>query len=258
MSTRNVSMRHHAMATEDGFEPVDSLPLFLSADEPEQSIGNDEAVISLRGLMASILVAAAIAAGIAILSNQVTLFAGVTASLVDSAPQPADQPTPTIQLAAIQSSDVVEALPPTAKDAPTREISAPEPATQIQKESDEASSETLFREFQAWKAEQDARDLAKPVQNYPAPAAKNAPASAEPMQRHRKAQTTRSARAEMIRHVRERRANVRRQNERVQARRPVQDARAQTQSVQNAEPPSFLESLNPFAAIIPQQRFFTY
>jgi hypothetical protein len=68
------------MATKDGFYPGDPLPLFLSADEPEQGIGNDKAVISLRGLMASLLVAVVTATGIAILSDQVTLFAGVTAS----------------------------------------------------------------------------------------------------------------------------------------------------------------------------------
>src|SRR4029077_17850295 len=148
---RNISMRDHAMATEDGFDPGDPLPLFLSADEPERGIANDKAVISLRGLTASVLVAAAVAIGITVLSNQVTLFAGVTASLVDnSAPQPGtDQPTPTIQSAVIQSTDVVEVLPPTAKDAPTREIGAPEPASQSQKENDQASLEALFREFQA-------------------------------------------------------------------------------------------------------------
>jgi hypothetical protein len=241
-------MRDHAMATEDGFDPGDPLPLFLSADEPERGIANDKAVISLRGLTASVLVAAAVAIGITVLSNQVTLFAGVTASLVDnSAPQPGtDQPTPTIQSAVIQSTDVVEVLPPTAKDAPTREIGAPEPASQSQKENDQASLEALFREFQAWAAKQDAHVLAKPVQDDAAPV--------RPTQKQRRARTIRNARAE-IRYAQEQRANV--QRRRVQAR-PVQDAQAQTQSVQNAEPPSFLESLNPFAAIIPQQRFFTY
>jgi hypothetical protein len=239
-------MRHHAMVAKDGFDSGDPLPLFLSADEPEQGIGNDKAVISLRGFTASLLVAAAIATGIAILSDQVTLFAGVTASLVDkSAPQPAtDQPTPTIQSAVIQSTDAAEALPPTAKDAPTREISATETAGQTQTENSEASSEALFREFQAWAAEQEARALAKPVQDAPAPVVENAPAPVRPMQKHRRARSVHNARAE-IRHVQEHRANV--QRRRVQAR-PVQDARAQTQSVQNAEPPSFLESLNPFAA----------
>jgi hypothetical protein len=199
------------MATKDGFYPGDPLPLFLSADEPEQGIGNDKAVISLRGLMASLLVAVVTATGIAILSDQVTLFAGVTASPVDtSAPQPgADQPTPTIQSAVIQSTDVVEALPPTAKDAPTREISVPEPAGQTQKENDKASLEALFREYQAWAAEQDARALAAPV-------VKNAPASVRSVQKQR--------------------------------------ARAQNQSVQNAEEPSFLQSLfSPFRASPPQR-----
>jgi len=44
-------MGHHAMATKDGFDPGDPLPLFLSADEPDQGIGNDKPVIPLRGLM---------------------------------------------------------------------------------------------------------------------------------------------------------------------------------------------------------------
>jgi hypothetical protein len=43
------------MATNDGFDPGDSLPLFLG--KPEQEIGTNRAVILLRGLM----VAAAIA-----------------------------------------------------------------------------------------------------------------------------------------------------------------------------------------------------
>jgi hypothetical protein len=243
------------MATNDGFDPGNSLPLFLSAHEPEQGIGNDKAVISLRGLMAGILVAAAIAIGIAILSNQVTLFADVTASPIDkSAPQPGtDQPTPAIQSAVIQSVADAEALPPTAKDARTPETSAFEPASQALAENSETSSEALFREFQAWAAEQDARALAKPVQDPPAPIVENAQAPVRPMQKQRRARSVHNARAaEIIRRVRERRANVRHQNERVQAR-SVQDARAQAQSLQNAEAPSFLQSLNPFGASQPQR-----
>ena len=187
MSERNIRMKHHATATEDGFDPGPLPRFLLSADEPEQGIGNDKAVISSRGLMASLLVAAVIAIGIAILSDRVTLVA--TASLVDrSAPQPGtDQPTPTIQSAVIQSTNVVEALPPTAKDVPTREIGADELASQTQKDNDEVSSEALFREFQAWKAKQDARDLAK-VRDAPAPVVKNAPASVRSVQRQRRAE----------------------------------------------------------------------
>ena len=245
------------MAAKDGFDPDDFLPRLLSdkplslADESllradeldQQGIGNDRAAISLRFVIASILVATATAAGISSLSvgNPVMLFADATASLAaTSAPQPGtDQSTPII---VVQSNADAGALPPTAKDVPTREIKAPEPASQTQ-EIDEASSEALFRKFQAWNAEQDARDLAKPVQDDPALAAKNASASVRPMQKHQRARTIRNAQAEI--HAQERRANVRRQNERGQAR-PLLYAREQAQSVQHAEPPSFLKELLPF------------
>jgi hypothetical protein len=234
----------------------------LSADEPEQGIANGRAVISLRFVMASILIATATATGISILSAENPVTADVPASLADkSAPQPGtDQSTPIIQSVAIQPTADAEPLPRAEQESSTREINAPEPKQdaaapaipRTRTENDEASLEGLFRKFQAWNAEQDARDLAKPVQDDPATVAKNASASARPMQMHRRAQAVRNARADMIRHVRERRANVRRQNERVQAR-AVRDARAQTQYVQDAEPPSFLERLNPFAAS-PAQR----
>ena len=186
---RNIRRKHHAMAAKDGFDPGDPLPLFFFTDEPDQGIGNDKAVISLRGLMVSISVAAAIATGIAILSDRVTLFADVTASPVDkSVPQPGtDDSTPTIQSTVIQSTADAEAWPPTAKDAPNREISTSEPASQTQAENSEASSEALFREFQAWKAKQDARDLAK-VRDAPAPVVKDAPASVRSVQRQRRAE----------------------------------------------------------------------
>ena len=235
------------MATKDGFDPDDPLPLFLSADEPEPGIESDRAVVSLRFLMASILVATATAIGISILSvrNPVTLFADVTASVDSSVPQPGtDEPMPSIQSAVIQSTAEAEA-PQTAKDVPTSEISASELDSQTKAENSE-TSEALFREFQAWKAKQDARDSAKPVQDDLASVAENATEPVPPMQKQRRARTVRNARVDIIR-VQKRRANIRRQNERAQAR-PVQDARAQTQPVQYAEPPSFLERLNPFGA----------
>ena len=236
------------MATKDGFDPDGALPLILSADEPEPGIGSDRAVISLRFVMASILVVTATTIGISILSvrNPVTLFADVTASVDSSAPEPGtDESMPSMQSVVIQSTADAEASQ-TAKDVPTSEISASEPASQTQAENSE-TSEVLFREFQAWNAKQDARDSAKPVQDDPAPVAENAPASVPPMQKHRRARTVRNARADVIQHVQKRGANIGRQSERAQAR-PVQDARAQTQPVQYAEPPSFLERLNPFGA----------
>jgi hypothetical protein len=231
------------MPTKDGFNP--DYPWPLSADEPEQQdIGKawDRAVISSRVLWASILVATATAIGIAVLSvgNPATLFADVTASLVDkSAPPPGtDQSTPTIQ-----STADAQALPPTAKDAPTRDeiAAAPEPAGQSQTENNEPSSEALFRQFQVWVAEEGTRAEVKPVQAAPAPVAENAPAPVRPMQKHRRARSVQNARAE-IRHVRKPRANVpREQNAQAQVP-PVTDARARDQSVQNAPAPSLLQS----------------
>ena len=197
------------------------LPLSLSADE--QGFG-DGAVISSRVLEASILVAMAAAIGVTILSlgNPVALLAEVK-----SAPQPgADQSMAIIQTSAMLSTADAEALPPTAKDTSTHEIAAAsELACQTKTENSEpSSSEALFREFQAWAAEQDAR----------AKLGRDA-------QKHRSA-----ARAE-IQNTQESRARVRQQNARVQAR-PAQDARAQNQPEQDDPVLAFLQSLNPLRA----------
>jgi hypothetical protein len=234
------------MATKDGFDPDDPLPLFLSADQPEAAIGRDRAVISLRFVMASILIATATVIGISILSvrNPVTLFADVTASVDASAPQlGTDESIPIIQ-SAVQSSADAEAQQ-TTKDTPTREVIDSEPTSHTPAANSEAS-EALFREFQAWNARQDARDLTKPVREDLASITENAPEPVPPVQKQRKARTMRNAGADVT-GVHKRRANIRRQTERAQAR-PVQDARAQTQPVQSAKPPSFLERLNPFGA----------
>ncbi|MGV7214783.1 hypothetical protein, partial [Bradyrhizobium sp. UFLA05-112] len=131
------------MPTKDSFDPDYSLPLFL-ADEPEQQgIGkawDRAAVISSRVLKACILVATATAIGVAILSveNPVTLFADVTASIAEATASLVDksalQPGTDRSISTIQSTADAEALPPTAKDAPSRdEIAAvPEPAGQSQ------------------------------------------------------------------------------------------------------------------------------
>jgi hypothetical protein len=262
--------------TKDGFNQDHPLPLFL-ADEPEQhGIGKawDRAVVSSRVLKASILVATATAIGVTILSvgNPVTLFAEVTASLVGkSALQPAtDQPASTIQ-----STADVPALPPTAKDAPTRdqiaalsepagqnqprsdqstptmqstfdaqalqpaakdapthaEIAAPsEPVGLSQTENNESSSEALFRQFQAWAAGKDSQAHVGPVQDAPAQVAESARAPLRSMQKHRHVTSVHHARAE-TRPV---------QNPPKKGRREL-DTRAQDQSAQNAQAPSFLQ-----------------
>jgi hypothetical protein len=129
----------------------------------------------------------------------------------NSAVQPGpDQSTPTVQ-----STADAKALPPTAKDASHHEIAAAsELASQTQPE-----NEALFRQFQAWAAEQDAR-----------------------AKLGRDAQKQRAARTE-IQTKQEPRARVRQQKA-----RPVQEARAQNQPEQDDPVLSFLQNLNPFRA----------
>ena len=193
------------MAAKDGFDADDALLLFLSTHEPEQNIGNDRPIILLRVVLkASILVAMAIAIGVAPVENPVKISA--KASLFDKAASPpsTDQSAPIIQSAVTQSTAGAEALPPTVKNAPIR----------TRTENTGSSPEALFREFQAWSAEQDARTPAK-VRVAPAPVVKNAPASLRSVQKQK---------------------------------------RAQNQSVQNAEEPSFLQSLfSRFEASPPQR-----
>jgi hypothetical protein len=249
------------MPTKDAFNPQHPWS-FLLADEPEQQgIGKawDRAVIPSRVLKASILVATATAVGITILwvGNPVTL----TASVVDkSALQPGtDQSTPTIQ-----STADAQALPPTAKDAPSRdEIAAAfEPADQRQTEISGTAAEALFKQFQAWAADKDAQAQVgriQPVQDAPAqvaqdaPApvvqdasakaaenalAENAPAPVRPMQKHRRVQPVHNARAE-TRPVQNPRKKVRREQDARVEVPPPQEARAQDQTMQNAQVPLF-------------------
>ena len=233
------------MPTNDGFTPNHPLPLFLSehADEPDFEKAWDRAVISSRILKMSILVVTASVIAILLVENPVALFANVTASLVNiSALQPGtDQSTPTIQ-----STAGTQALPPTARDAPARDeiAAASEPADQSQTEIHQPSAEDLFKQFQAWSAEEDARapvGSVQPVQDAQAQVVQNAPAQVRPVQKHRQVQRVQNAPAE-IGPERHPRAKVRReQNARAQVA-PVQDPRAQDQSVQNAQAPSLPQS----------------
>jgi len=139
---------------------------------------------------ASILLVTVIAVATSQLSgNLLKVFADVAASPVHkSTSQPGtDLSAPIIQSAVIQSTADAGALPPHVKDAPIREIgAASEPASQTQTENSAPSSEALFRQFQAWAAEQAARVLIKPVQDARALVVENAPTPARPTQKHRR------------------------------------------------------------------------
>jgi hypothetical protein len=247
------------MPTKDDFNPDHRLPRFLAREPEQQSLGKawDRAVISSHVLKASIWAAAATALSIAILSvvgNPVTLLAHVTASIADvtaslahkSALQPDTyQSMPTT----IQSSADVQALPTAAKEVLAREENAAssEPTGQNPTE----NGEGLFRQFQAWAAEKDEQAEVGPVQSVqdaPAQVVKDAPAqiaedtraSLKPKQKHRHVRALRNAQAEM-RPVHNPRKKVRREQKQDA---PAQLARApeQGQFVQNAQPPSFLQT----------------
>ena len=217
------------MPMEDGFNPNHLLPLVL-ADRPErQSIGKacDRAVISSRVFKASILIAAATATGIVVLSvgdHPGTLFADVTASLVGNSGLQTDTDHPE---STIQSTADAQALPPISKDAPPGdEIAASEPAGKDQAEKSEPSSEVLFRQFQAWVAEQDAQANVRPgqpAQGAPAQVAENASVPHRLMQKHRHVMPVHDVRAEM------RTQNFRNEVRRAQSARlerpPTQSAR---------------------------------
>jgi len=240
------------MPTNVDLDPTHPLPRFL-ADQAEPGIENapDRAVAESRVFKTSVLIAAVTAIGLAVLAlgNPAALLAEMSASLVGNS---SPQPTPAIQSAADtpapSNAAVAQALPPATRDAPARdELAAPEPAAKDLTERSEPSSETLFGQFQAWAAEQDAQTrsgLVQPVENPPARVVQNGPEpAAENVRTYRQVQKRRQIRA-----VRNARAEVRTQNLRKQVRgtqgaraeRPtVQDARAQAPSVQNAETTSF-------------------
>lgn len=240
------------MAIRDDFPPDDRYPVFLSeraeeAGQPDIGKVLGRAVISSRFLKTSILVATATAAiGITILlvGNPVALVANVTASLVDkSALQPDTDPS----TSAIQSIAGTQDLPTTARDAPARDeiAAAVEPADQSQTEISQPPVEALFKQFQAWAAEEGTRaqvEPVQPVQDAPIQVVQDAPAQVRPVKKHRQVRSVQNARAE-IRPERNPRAKVRReeQNARVQVP-PAPDARAQDQPMQNAPLPWLLQS----------------
>ena len=223
----------------------DLIPLFLSyhTEEPEQSVigkAFHRAAVSSRTLKTSIFVvtAAAIVFGVLSKGKPHVRFTNATASLVGtSAPQDGARSTPTIQ-----SMADAQALPPTAREAPTgAEIAAAfNSAYKSQTENPQPPAEAVFKQFQAWAAEEDAQ--VRPVQSVQ---------DAQPQVQDDQARVV-NARAE-VRPVKNARAHVRsdhnarakvRHLKNAQARmRREQNTQAQVQPVQNAQPTGLLQSL---------------
>jgi hypothetical protein len=221
------------------------IPLFLSdhTEEPEQPVIGKawhRAAISSRILKTSILVvtAAAIVFAIRLVGNPLVRFTNATASLVGtSAPQDGAQSTPTIE-----STTDAQALPPTAREAPTgAEIAAAfNSAYQSQTENPQPPAEAVFKQFQAWAAEEDAKvrpvqsvqDAQPQVQDDQARVV-NARAEVRPVKNARAhVRSEHNARAK-VRHLKNARARMRRE----------QNTQAQVQPVQNTQPPGLLQSL---------------
>jgi hypothetical protein len=232
----------------------DLIPLFLSdhTEEPEQPvIGKAWDSISSRILKTSILVvtAAAIVFAIRLVGNPLVLFTNTTASLVaTSAPQDgADQSMPIGQ-----SAVGVQALSPTAREAPTgAEIAAAfNTAYQRQTENPQPPAEAVFKQFQAWAADEDAQvrpvqpvqDAQPQVQDDQARLV-NARAEVQPEKNARAhVRSEHNARAK-VRHLKNARARMRREQNALAQVRPVQNTQAQVQPVQNAQPTWLLQSL---------------
>jgi hypothetical protein len=258
------------MATKDDFQP-DRSPIFLSkhAEEielPDIGTAWDIATIASRILRISIVAATVTAIGIAILSigNPVALVANVRDWWVD---KPALQPDADPSTSTIQSIAGTRDLPPMTTDAPARDqiaaavepvdqraaavepsdrsATAVEPSDQSQVEVGQQLNEALFKQFQAWAAEEETRAQAgpaQPVQAAPVRAVQETPAQVRPAKKQRRVRSVQNenARAE-IRPQRNQRARIRQEQD---AQAPaVADPRAQDPSVQNAQTPSLLQSL---------------
>jgi hypothetical protein len=249
------------MATEDGFQP-DRPPIFLSghAEEtgpPDIAKGWDIATLSSRILKASILAVVVTGIGIAVLSvgNPVVLVANMTDWWID---KPALQPEPDPATSPIQTIAATQDLPATTTDAPARgetaAVSQPadqsqaetvqRPAEVVQSQTENAPpvTEELFKQFQAWAAEEETRAQARAGQAAPVRIAQDAPAQVRPVKKQRRARSVQNARAE-IRPQRHPRARVQEEQDPRGQLPPIADPRAQDPSLQNGQAPSFLQSL---------------
>src|SRR5262249_55011805 len=93
-------------------------------------------------------------------------------------------------------------LPPTASDAPTRHeiATAPEPADQSQTKISQPSTEDLFKQYQAWVADEEKGAKVEPVQpvrDAPEQVVQDARPKLEIMKTHRRVWRVRHARADI-------------------------------------------------------------
>jgi hypothetical protein len=258
------------MTVDNGFQP-DRPPIFLSefTEETVQADvekGWDVATIASRILKASALAAAVTTIGVGVLSvgNPVLLVANVADWWNDK---------PALQLEADTSASTIQTIAdaqdaPAITDAPAREEVAaavqpagPNPAEAVQRqaepvqvqaenpravaqsqaENSEPVSAELFKQFQAWAAEKEARAQPGSAPTARARVAQDAQ-QARPAKKHRRVHSVQNARAE-VRPQRQYRTRVREEQDAREQVTPLADPRAPDPAQQNAQPPSFLQSL---------------
>lgn len=265
------------MTTDNGFQP-DRPPIFLSerADETGHTDVErrwDVAAISSRILKASALAAAMTTIGVGALSvgNPVLLVANVTdwwnnkpaaqleadasASTVQTMADAQDTPATTDEPAREQVA--VAAAPAVQNQAETVQRPAepvqvqpsqvqaepPRPAevAQSQTESSPPISAELFRQFQAWAAEDEARKRATATSAAPTRVVQDTQ-QARPAKKQRRVHSVQNARAE-VRPQRHHRTRVREEQDPREPIAPVADPRTVDPAAQPAQPPSFFQSL---------------
>jgi len=265
------------MTTDNGFQP-DRPPIFLTERLDETGPADvekrwDVATVSSRILKASALAAAVTTIGVGALSvgNPVELVAHMTDWWNDK---------PAVQLEADASASTMQTIAdaqdtPAATNEPAREevavAAAPadqnqadavqrpaEPVqaqpVQVQAEpprpADVAQGETekgppvsaeLFKQFQAWAAEDESRGRAGSA---PAAAARVAQETqqARPAKKQRRVHSVQNARAE-VQPQKRHRTRVRQEQDAREPLAPPTDPRAPDPAAQNAQPPSFFQSL---------------
>lgn len=265
------------MTTDNGFQP-DRPPIFLSERADETGHADverrwDVAAISSRILKASALAAAMTTIGVGALSvgNPVLLVANVTdwwnnkpavqleadasASTVQTMADAQDTPATTDEPAREQVA--VAAAPAVQNQAETVQRPAepvqvqpsqvqaepPRPAevAQSQTESSPPISAELFRQFQAWAAEDEARKRATATSAAPTRVVQDTQ-QARPAKKQRRAHSVQNARAE-VRPQRHHRTRVREEQDQREPIAPVADPRTVDPAAQTAQPPSFFQSL---------------
>jgi hypothetical protein len=224
-------------------------------EQPDTGTAWRRAVVSSRTLKASLLVvtAAAIAVAVVSMGNPLALFADATAFLggASTPKDGTDQKMPDVQ-----SNAGPEGLPPPANDAPADNESAlpSDTASHTEDAQAPAQAQALLSQFQAWAASQDTKAEVQPIQpahkeqavpapeTQPADPAQDARQESPPVQRRQLVGRVKNAQAEI--RAKQNRAKLRQEQNVQMYFRPAPVVREpDPPPVQNARPPSFLESL---------------